>query len=627
MASASEPEQFLMAMAVLVVVLIFAILAADRALKGGPVRPRPGGTRKRPRGPGGEAPPDRTRVMTARLNRDYFNRSGGRPPRSELERSFGETFGQANAVMAKEPQSPEAQRIMKRMDEQFLRLLSAFQDQGDRPAGLHMEHNYLWLKYRQSETADPTDAFLVLIQSLGKVVERQMALPYEPKELESIMDRYEAALAQLNQSRGINFNRVTVAFFSFSARLNLLLWDRPDPLVKDALGKVLSQMVRLLLERHYGGMVQSHHLIELKVEHIQSIADQVEGLRRVVEATGHPDPEVQMACHYLVCRLRMAQLRTMTFLSPSPGRIQEMHEAHMRKLANDSAQEGEETLSLAHKVERGRGLNGEVLAQAEVVSALANHYQATYGRRHVLDSWNTMEVLKQRVLQKTLQERIGVAEELLASCDEEWSILNASTKEWFSRQVRKRSEAAQGEQGVFNNPATDGNLRALQLLSFIQAEGVPEHVLFQVLEDLQEARPARRSWPKGHRDLMRASLRSERGAVRWDLGVPGITGVLVGASTALITRLGKGRWGLETVGPVLERCRSRGVTEVVLIVNFMNELVAAEQVRKLIAGAEDKFPKVRVTAVDAKDLTAALVACLRENGWERSYEVCPGLAM
>ena len=100
------------------------------------------------------------------------------------------------------------------------------------------------------------------------------------------------------------------------------------------------EFVRPLLEEHYFPIVQSHYLQELRVEQIQAITDQVEGLMRVQESTGPPDPQIQMACHYLVCRLRMAQLRSMATMVPSPGRPQEMHEAHMRKLANDSAASG-----------------------------------------------------------------------------------------------------------------------------------------------------------------------------------------------------------------------------------------------------------------------------------------------
>ena len=200
-----------------------------------------------------------------------------------------------------------------------------------------MEHNYLWLKYRQRAEDDPNGAFMVLVQSLGKLMERQGVQPYAVKEFGQMMERYEGTMSHLHQTRGFNINSATVGFFSFSARLNLMFKEHPDPAAQEAVGKIVIEFVRIMLDRHYLKMVQSHFLLELRVEHIQAITDQVEGLRRVQENTGRPDPEVHMICHYLVCRLRMAQLRFMATLEPSPGRAQDMHEAHLRKLANDAA--------------------------------------------------------------------------------------------------------------------------------------------------------------------------------------------------------------------------------------------------------------------------------------------------
>jgi hypothetical protein len=131
---------------------------------------------------------------------------------------------------------------------------------------------------------------MVLVQSLGKLMERQGVQPYTVKEFARMMERYEGTLGDLHQTRGLNINSATVGFFSFSARLNLMLREHPDPVAQEAVGKLVIEFVRFMLERNYLRMVQSHFLLELKVEHIQSITDQVGGCAGSRRAPRPPTP-------------------------------------------------------------------------------------------------------------------------------------------------------------------------------------------------------------------------------------------------------------------------------------------------------------------------------------------------
>jgi len=501
---------------------------------------------------------------------------------------------------------------MKRIDDQFLRTLSYFVDSQDRSSSLHMEHNYLWLKYREKAQEAPNEAFTALTQSLAKLIERQGIKPYDPREFAQMMERYQGAMADINRAKGFNVNAATVSFFSFSTRLNLVFRGSSDPASKEAVGRVMVEFVRPLLEEHYFPIVQSHYLQELRVEQIQAITDQVEGLMRVQEGTGPPDPQIQMACHYLVCRLRMAQLRSMATMVPSPGRPQEMHEAHMRKLANDSAASGAECVRWA-KALAGNG-DRTMLAQVEIVNLLATHYQTTYGKRLILGSWNTMKGIKKQVLQSSIVEGIPLGEELLGFCDEEWRVLNASTKEWLARQRQSNTE---GEE----RPPDDEGITGLRKLSFLKENGIPPATFMKVLEAVRRERPARKDWPQEWSELIR-SLTTRGGEVR-SIDIPGsdYMCLMVGSDNALLMKTNDDRIEVGPILMIVEALRREGVKHIYICVNFANELVTAEMLRRFKLIAEKRYPEITFQGADIVLLTTSLISSLHQHGVEERFEL------
>lgn len=551
---------------------------------------------------------------SSRLSRNYLG-SGGSAG-SEQERTFGLLYKEANDALNQEPGSPTTKALMKRIDDQFLRTLSYFVDSQDRSSSLHMEHNYLWLKYREKAQEAPNEAFTALTQSLAKLIERQGIKPYDPHEFAQMMERYQGTMAEINRAKGFNVNAATVSFFSFSTRLNLVFRGPSDPASKEAVGRVMVEFVRPLLEEHYFPIVQSHYLQELRVEQIQSITDQVEGLMRVQESTGPPDPQIQMACHYLVCRLRMAQLRSMATMVPSPGRPQEMHEAHMRKLANDSAASGAECMRWARTL-AGNG-DRTMLAQVEIVNLLATHYQTTYGKRLILGSWNTMKGIKKQVLQSAIVEGIPLGEELLGFCDEEWRVLNASTKEWLARQ---RQSNAEGEE----RPPDDEGIAGLRKLSFVKENGIPPATFMKVLEAVRRERPAKKDWPQEWSELVR-TLTTRGSAIR-SIDIPGSDYIclMVGSDQGLLLKTGDDRIDVGPILMIVEALRREGVKRVYICVNFANELVTAEMLRRFMLIAEKRYPETTFQGVDIVLLTTSLISSLRQHGVEERFELTPDI--
>ena len=135
----------------------------------------------------------------------------------------------------------------------------------------------------------------------------------------------------------------------------------------------------------------------------------------------------------------------------------------------------------------------DVGPETELVNLLAAHFQATYSKRHVLESWTTMEAVKRKVVKDVVEKKVPVAEELLSCCDEEWKVLNSSTKEWFSRR-------ALGQTGGRRRPPAhnDGGLGSLRFMSHMQEQGVSPETLIRMLEALKKEPPARRTWPSDH---------------------------------------------------------------------------------------------------------------------------------
>jgi hypothetical protein len=620
MASQFGPEEFIVNVLVLLFIMVVFILLFDRLLR------RRGGmsvhwSRKAKGKPTGgtaieEGGERKESVGSSRLSRNYLG-SGGSAG-SEQERTFGLLYKEANEALNQEPGSPTAKALMKRIDDQFLRTLSYFVDSQDRSSSLHMEHNYLWLKYRQKVQEEPNEAFTALTQSLAKLIERQGVRPYDPREFAQMVERYQGTMGDLNKAKGFNVNAATVSFFSFSTRLNLVFRGNNDPASKEAVGRLMVEFVRPLLEEHYFPIVQSHYLQELKVEQIQSITDQVEGLMRVQESTGPPDPYIQMACHYLVCRLRMAQLRTMATMAPSPGRPQEMHEAHMKKLANDSAASGAECVRWA-KALSGKG-DRTMLAQVEIVNLLATHFQTTYGKRLVLGSWNTMKAIKKQVLQSALVEGIPLGEELLTSCDEEWRVLNASTGEWLARQ---RQSSSEGEERA----PDDEGVAGLRKLSFVKENGIPQATVIKVLEAVRRERPDKKSWPQPWSDLMRAL--TTRGNEIRRIEIPGSDHIclMVGPDQGLMLKMGDERIEAGPMIFVVEALRKEGAEHIFACVNFANELVTAEMLRRFKLIAERRYPDTVFHGVDIVILTTDLISCLRQHGVEERFELTPDIYM
>ncbi len=564
---------------------------------------------------------EKDRVSSARLTRNYFI-SGGQNALTQQEREFGALYEEANRALNDDPRGTLAATLMKRIDEQYIRMLSFFTDNKDRGSSLHMEHNYLWLKYRQRADDDPNGAFMVLVQSLGKLMERQGVQPYAVKEFGQMMERYEGTVGQLHQTMGFNINSATVGFFSFSARLNLMLKEHPDPVAQEAVGKVVIEFVRIMLQRHYIRMVQSHFLMELRVEHIQAITDQVEGLRRVQENTGQPDPEVHMICHYLVCRLRMAQLRIMATLEPSPGRAQDMHEAHLRKLANDAAISGNESRRWATMV--GGGGNRSMLAQTELVNLLAAHFQSTYAKRHVLGSWNTMDAVKRKVVEEVVEKKVPMAEELLICCDEEWKVLSSSTKEWFSRQARRATPTQEG--GSPLPTLNDSGLGSLRFMSHVQEQGISPETIIRMMESLKNSVPSRSTWPPKYRNMMKA-LAGRGGLRRLNLAGPNYAGLMIGPYFAFLIKATDDRIDAGSITVAVEACQIAGAREIVICVNFSAELVTAETLRRFFIIMEKKSPGTTFSAADMGQLTSDLANCLRENGITEGFELAPNLVI
>ncbi len=590
MASQSGPEDFLVNLLVLLLIMVVVVLVTDRLLKNrsGARQRKPLEGKKGKKAAQGATAAVKADGHTAHLTRNYFTTGGQKVPTPQ-EREFGALYEEVNRALNDDPRGSLALTLMKKMDDRYIRMLSFFTDAQDRSSSLHMEHNYLWLKYRQKAEDDPNGAFMVLTQSLGKLMERQGVQPYAVKEFGQLMERYEGTMSHLHQTKGFNINSATVGFFSFSARLNLMLKEHPDPAAQEAVGKIVIEFVRIMLERHYLKMVQSHFLLELRVEHIQAITDQVEGLRRVQENTGRPDPEVHMICHYLVCRLRMAQLRIMATLEPSPGRAQDMHEAHLRKLANDAALSGGESVRWA--VLQGGSGNRSMVAQTKLVALLAAHFQSTYAKRHVLESWTTMEAVKRKVIEEVVERKIPVAEELLSCCDDEWKVLNSSTREWFSRRAPIRQE-----DGVSPSTHNDGGLGSLRFMSHIQEQGVSPETLMRMLEVLKKEAPSRRTWPADHRNMMKA-LTGRGGLRRLDLAGPNYEGAMVGPHFALLIKATNDRIDAGTITVAVETCQSAGAREVLICVNFSSELVTAETLRRFFAIIRKKCPELTFPAV------------------------------
>jgi hypothetical protein len=628
-APGTGPQDFLIAMVILVAVFMVAVFAGDWVMRNGILRSKGKSARRKKAVPEtaatGVVADPQAKVNSARIQRDYFNFDhGGRRQQSDGERGFGKLFGQTNEALNIDPGGERVRELFKQLDELFIRLQCSMGE--DRAAGLHMEHNYLWLKYRQVSNVDPTDAFLILIQSLDRLMERERIQPYGPKELEWIMERYEGTTGFLRTAPGINFNRVTVAFFSFAVRYKLLVREHHDAQAAEAAAKAMARMIEVMVERHYLPMVQGHYLAELKVEHVQSIADQIDGLRRTHEAAGMADPRIETTCHYLASRLKMFQLRTMTTLDPSPGRVQEMHEAHMRKLANDSAEEAKEALKYAALLDGkdARPEDRSVLAQAEIVSALAVHFQATYGKRHVLESWTTMEAVKRLVVQKVLEERIGVPQELLVSCDQEWGVLDASTREWLGRQMRRRGQV-QGEEASSQVPTVEGNLKVLMVLSQLYEQGLPRSVCDRIMGDLESTKISRGTCPRELRPLFR-SASTGSGLDQIELGDEW-AGYRPNKTAAVLFRLlpiGKDADGLDDA---IGTCVRQGIGSIALCINFMQDMASAEVVRRYLADHPKRYPGVDIKVFDAKDLTSELVKCLRDNGVTSGYELAAGLSL
>ncbi|NLT37454.1 MAG: hypothetical protein GXX95_04785 [Methanomassiliicoccus sp.] len=616
MASLFGPEEFIVNLLVLLVIMVVVILLFDRLLRRRGGMSLHGGRRGKGRPTGGSAiaagRDKEETVGSSRLSRNYLG-SGGSAG-SEQERTFGLLYKEANDALNQEPGSPTTRALMKSIDDQFLRTLSYFVDGQDRSSSLHMEHNYLWLKYREKAQEEPNEAFTALTQSLAKLVERQGMRPYDPREFAQMMERYQGTMADLNRAKGFNVNAATVSFFSFSTRLNLVFRGPTDPASKEAVGRVMVEFMRPLLEEHYFPIVQSHYLQELRVEQIQSITDQVEGLMRVQEGTGPPDPQIQMACHYLVCRLRMAQLRSMATMEPSPGRPQEMHEAHMRKLANDSAASGAECVKWA-KTLAGNG-DRTMLAQVEIVNLLATHYQTTYGKRLVLGSWNTMRAIKNQVLRSAIVDGIPLGEELLGFCDDEWKVLNASTKEWLSRQ---RPSATEGE----DRPPDNEGIAGLRKLSFLKENGIPPATFVKVLDVVRRERPAKKDWPEEWNDIMR-TLTTRGGEVR-RIEVPGSDYVclMVGSDRGLLLKTDDDRIDVGPVLMVVEALRREGAAHISICVNFANELVSAEMLRRFKLIAEKHYPDTIFQVVDIVLLTSNLISSLRQHGVQERFELTP----
>ncbi len=618
MASLFGPEEFIVNLLVLLVIMVVVILLFDRLLRrrGGVSLPwsRKAGGRPVSGAAVDIAGEKKESAGSSRLSRNYLG-SGGSAG-SEQERTFGLLYKEANDALNQEPGSPTTKALMKRIDDQFLRTLSYFVDSQDRSSSLHMEHNYLWLKYREKAQEAPNEAFTALTQSLAKLIERQGIKPYDPHEFAQMMERYQGTMAEINRAKGFNVNAATVSFFSFSTRLNLVFRGPSDPASKEAVGRVMVEFVRPLLEEHYFPIVQSHYLQELRVEQIQSITDQVEGLMRVQESTGPPDPQIQMACHYLVCRLRMAQLRSMATMVPSPGRPQEMHEAHMRKLANDSAASGAECMRWARTL-AGNG-DRTMLAQVEIVNLLATHYQTTYGKRLILGSWNTMKGIKKQVLQSAIVEGIPLGEELLGFCDEEWRVLNASTKEWLARQ---RQSNAEGEE----RPPDDEGIAGLRKLSFVKENGIPPATFMKVLEAVRRERPAKKDWPQEWSELVR-TLTTRGSAIR-SIDIPGSDYIclMVGSDQGLLLKTGDDRIDVGPILMIVEALRREGVKRVYICVNFANELVTAEMLRRFMLIAEKRYPETTFQGVDIVPLTTSLISSLRQHGVEERFELTPDI--
>ena len=616
MASLFGPEEFIVNLFLLLLIMIMAIVVFDRLL-----RRRRGSNihwQREAKGIKGTAVTSHDarsdRSGSKRLSRNYLD-SGGAPGGTEQERTFSHLYKQSNDALNEEPDSPTTAALMKKMDDQYIRMLSFFEGQ-DRGSTLHMEHNYLWLKFRQMAGENPNGAFISLTQSLAKLLERQGAKPYEPHEFATLMDRYQGTMGDLHRSKGFNVNTATVSFFSFSARLNIMFRSHPDPAAKEAVGKVMVEFVRLLLEEHYLRVVQSHYLQELKVEQIQSITDQVEGLMRAQEGTGRADPQVQMVCNYLVCRLRMAQLRAMAMLEPSPGRPQEMHEAHMRKLANDSILSGSECVKWAQAIsDKG---DRTMLAQVEIVHLLATHFQTTYGKRSVIESWNTMSAIRDQVRRSTIEEGIPLAEELLVSCDEEWRVLNASTKEWLARQTQLSPTDYEGG-------AAEGGIMGLRRLSFMQENGIPSDTFVKVLEAIKRERPGKKSWPKEGYDTMKALV--SRGSVIKKIDLPGspYLCLIIGAHHGIIVKTGDDRIEAGPIMMAVESLHKAGVMNNTVCVNFNNELVTAEMLRRFLPLARKRYPGTEFRVVDTVQFITGRVTCLRQMGSAERFALSPDL--
>ena len=333
-----------------------------------------------------------------RKDRDFFNLTGNRKGRSpdEKEAVFSRTYSEVNRLLNDEMTDPSVLRgLFKVLDEEHLKLQSHYVGANDKSAELHLEQNFLWLKYRQAERTDPTDALLILLQSLGKYLERQAIRSYSPDEHRLMFDRYRGTISSLyNDPRTIDFNRCMVSFSSFcflhSRHLNRSDADEQDLTVD----RIIDSIIRFFMDRHFMPVASASMVIELKGEQIQSMINEVDYLKRMESSAGSSDPYILYICNRTTCKLRMALARDISSLEPSTGRFQEMRWMQLRRttlsISEDVQKASENASSVSEKYSQdlGEGVHS-MRAETEILRCLADHYRSTYGDR---DSSGGMEL-------------------------------------------------------------------------------------------------------------------------------------------------------------------------------------------------------------------------------------------
>jgi len=143
----------------------------------------------------------------------------------------------------------------------------------------------------------------------------------------------------------------------------------------------------------------------------------------------------------------------------------------------------------------------------------------------------------------------------------------------------------------------------------------------KVLEAVRRERPARKDWPQEWSELIR-SLTTRGGEVR-SIDIPGsdYMCLMVGSDNALLMNTNDYRIEVGPILMIVEALRREGVKHIYICVNFANELVTAEMLRRFKLIAEKRYPETTFQGVDIVLLTTSLISSLRQNGVEERFEL------